>query len=111
MAIFVYPWWATLLNSAVAAYLLAYLVRLSPPVCTHAHIHAPSDGRGKGWLSSFLLQHASHRHNYTHIHHQATHLRRVVICHVGRLRMLFGIGSLYQFPLWYQGIKDAMAGT
>ena len=29
MAVFVYPWWATLLNLAVAAYLTIYLVRAS----------------------------------------------------------------------------------
>lgn len=39
------------------------------------------------------------------------HLRQVVVCHIGRLRMLLEIGSLYQFPLWYQAYLDCASSS
>lgn len=95
MAVFVYPWWATFLNFAIAAYLTVYLVR-TYHICIYSFIPIPN-----------VLTNTTKTQQKRQ---QATHLRRVVLCHIGRFRMLLGIGSLYQFPLWFQAAKDLMAG-
>lgn len=95
MAVFVYPWWATFLNFAIAAYLTVYLVR-TYHICIYSFIPIPN----------VLINTTKTQQK----RQQATHLRRVVLCHIGRFRMLLGIGSLYQLPLWFQAAKDLIAG-
>jgi len=115
-AVFVYPWWATCVNVGVALSLTAYLVRRS--LREGGKEGGREGGREGGVFSYQPLLSVSNPSDMLQIPPslppslpQITHLRQVVVCHIGRLRMLLEIGSLYQLPLWYQAYLDCTSSS